>query len=306
MKALKMNKRFAAIALMLIVSAFFISGTNTYAAADPEADGSPHDAEISILEKTTPPPDVRLIVREVWLTGDTLHISVADGAEGQIIELNLRDYAMPGDEYVTIKATDNYGRESNSITFKNPYYQSSGVDNNQSESAVPGGARPFTPDGTGTVLDNVTEANGKEFFSITTEDGNIFYLIVDRQRNTDNVYLLNAVTEYDLASLAKPGDGRTVSAVETPLQPPVTPTQPETTPAPTPTPDPVPVKNSNTATLAFIGIAALIIGGAAYYFKIVRPKKNGGFESDYEPEDDDFGDDDVVDLDSGGEDGDDE
>ena len=57
--------------------------------------------------------------------------------------------------------------------------------------------------------------------------------------------------------------------------------------------------------LAFLGICVLVIGGAAYYIKIVRPKKNGGFETDYEPEDD-FGDDDVVDLDPDGEDGDEE
>jgi hypothetical protein len=256
-------------------------------------------------------PGTPLIVKEVWLTGDTLHISVADGTEGQIIELNLREYAMPSDEYVTVKATDSGGRESNAITFKNPYYQQNAApptDDGGNVSAVPSGAVPFTPDGTGSVLDNVTEANGKEFFSITTEDGNVFYLIVDRERNTDNVYLLNAVTEDDLASLAKSGDGKSVSAVETPTQPPVTPTPPETPAAePTPAPEPAPEKNDNTATLAFVGVAALVIGGIFYYVKFARSKKGGGSASDYEEEpEDDFDDDDVVDLDSDGEDGDDE
>ncbi len=128
-------------------------------------------------------------------------------------------------------------------------------------------------------MDNVTEADGKEFFTVETADGNIFYLIVDRQRDADNVYLLNAVTENDLASLAKPGDGLSVSAVE-PAVPsaPVTPDNTESEPSPAPEAE---KSGGNTGTLAFVGIAVLIIGGAAYYFKFVRPKKNGESASDF-------------------------
>ena len=299
MTTIKQNKRFTLFALMFIIGAvFFITPLAAHA-----SDGS-HE---------TP-----LIVKEVWLTGDTLHISVMDGdavqsgTEGQTLELKLSDYAMPGDEYVSVQATDNSGRQSNTVTFKNPYFQviaepsaDNGANGSQSESAVPNGAKPFTPDGTGTVVDNAHDGDGKEFFTVDTPDGNVFYLIVDRQRNTDNVYLLNAVTEDDLASLAKPGDGKSVSAVGTPAQPPATPTQPETPPtepSPTPASNPAPEKNDNTGMLAFAGIAVLLIGGAAYYFKIVRPKQGGGSASDYE-QDDDFGDDDEVDLDTDGEDG---
>jgi hypothetical protein len=32
---------------------------------------------------------------------------------------------------------------------------------------------PFTPDGAGTVLDNATDGDGKEFFSIESADGNV-------------------------------------------------------------------------------------------------------------------------------------
>ena len=55
--------------------------------------------------------------------------------------------------------------------------------------------KPFTPDGTGTVVDNATDEDGKEFFTITTPSENIFYLVIDRQRTENNVYFLNAVTE---------------------------------------------------------------------------------------------------------------
>ena len=59
-------------------------------------------------------------------------------------------------------------------------------------------AKPFTPNGTGTVVDNATDEDGKEFFTITTPSENVFYLVIDRQRTEENVYFLNAVTEKDL------------------------------------------------------------------------------------------------------------
>jgi len=62
---------------------------------------------------------------------------------------------------------------------------------------------PFTPAGTGTVIDNATDADGKEFYTIMTPSENVFYLIIDRQRETENVYFLNAVTEKDLLALAE-------------------------------------------------------------------------------------------------------
>ena len=39
---------------------------------------------------------------------------------------------------------------------------------------------PFTPSGTGTVVDNATDEDGKEFFTITTPAENVIYLVIDR------------------------------------------------------------------------------------------------------------------------------
>jgi hypothetical protein len=287
-------------ALMLVMGVFLFAGaTRAYAAADPTGADSPPTTEAEPLS-----------VDEVWLTGDTLHITVSDknGGESQTLELNLSDYAKPGDEYVTIQATDKDGRTPNSIQFKNPYYApqadaaSSGEppppNSGTGEPAASGGdntasnGHPFTPDGTGTVVDNATDGDGKEFFTVKTPDGNVFYLIVDRQRNTDNVYLLNAVTEDDLASLAKEGDGKTAGTGKpSPTSPPVTP--PAATPEP-PAP-PAPEKSSNTGSIVFIVIAIVAVGGAGYYFKIVRPKQNGG--NAYDDEDGQEGFDDNEELD---------
>jgi hypothetical protein len=292
-KANKTVKRclFPLFALMLVMGAFFIMGTSAVYAAEPEQiEFNPETDQNSAL----------LIVKEVWLTGDTLHISVTDSmGEAQTLELNLRDYAQPADEYVTVQATDSAGHTSNTIQFKNPYFTADSelpAADSESESSVPDGVKPFTPDGSGTVIDEATDGDGKEFFTVDTPDGNTFYLIVDRQRGGDNVYLLDAVSEDDLASFAKPGDGKSTSAIETPA--------PEPTPVPTEAaPEPVPVseKDNNTALIAFVVIAVLAVGGIGYYFKIVRPKKNGG--DDYT--DDGFDDDTEADL-GGGEDGEDE
>ena len=92
-------------------------------------------------------------------------------------------------------------------------------------------AKPFTPDGTGTVVDNATDEDGKEFFTITTADEAVFYLVIDRQKSTENVYFLNAVTVADLMALAENTEGAA----------PITPApEPEPDPEPTTEPEPQP------------------------------------------------------------------
>ena len=119
--------------------------------------------------------------------------------------------------------------------------------------------KPFTPDGTGTVVDNATDQDGKEFFTITTADEAVFYLVIDRQRGAENVYFLNAVTVSDLMALAEPEQ-----APEAP--PPVT--EPDPEPEPDPAPEEEPQK-SGGAGMLLAALAVLAIGGGAgWYFKI--------------------------------------
>lgn len=123
--------------------------------------------------------------------------------------------------------------------------------------------KPFTPDGTGTVVDNATDQEGKEFFTITTPDESIFYLVIDRQRSGENVYFLNAVTLADLAALAESA-GEELPGTVAPA--------PEPDPEPTPEPEPEPESKSSAAPL-LLGLAVLLLGGGAgWYFKIYRPK----------------------------------
>ena len=150
-------------------------------------------------------------------------------------------------------------------------------------------AKPFTPEGTGTVVDNATDGDGKEFFTITTPSENVFYLIIDRQRDGQNVYFLNAVTEKDLLALAEKDPEPEVTE-------PVMEPEPETEPPTEPETEPEPEKTSGFPMGNILMIAAVLLagGGAGYYFKVYHPKHEvpdmDDEEYDYEDEADPYGD----------------
>ena len=173
----------------------------------------------------------------------------------------------------------------------------------ETESGIPpyDGTGNITPDGTGTVIDNVfIEGNGLEFFTFSTEAGNIYYLVIDRERTTDNVYFLNAVTEADLLALAEK-DGTTLTASTSGIpstQGRATTADPTDEPE-TPDDPSVDKGGMSSGSLIFILIGVASVGGAGYYFKIVRPKQQRAAEGDgldYGDEDDyvDYGDDEEV------------
>lgn len=138
-------------------------------------------------------------------------------------------------------------------------------------------AKPFTPDGTGTVVDNATDEDGKEFFTITTPSENVFYLIIDRQRIEENVYFLNAVTEKDLLALAE-------ADPEPEAPEPVTEPEPDPEPVAEPVTEPEKDTGFPVGNLLMIAAVLLVGGGAAYYFKVYRPKHEAADldEDDYD------------------------
>ncbi|TGY87040.1 DUF4366 domain-containing protein [Petralouisia muris] len=187
-----------------------------------------------------------------------------------------------------------------------------GNSNSQGEtgntSSIPDGA--FTPDGTGTVLDTATgEGDDKQFYTITTEAGNVFYLIIDGKRDDNNVYFLNGVTEADLRALAEKNEG-TMSVI--PAEDVCTCTdkceagevntacpvckndlkgctgkeKPAETEEPAQTEQPK-KDNGSAGTIIFIIVALLAVGGVGYYVKIVRPKQQA--EDDEDSLDDGYG-----------------
>ena len=155
-------------------------------------------------------------------------------------------------------------------------------------------AKPFTPEGTGTVVDNATDDDGKEFYTIQTLDEHVFFLVIDKQRTSENVYFLDAVTEKELLSLAlAEKEAKTVEP-----EPKLTTAPQEPTDEPKPESAPKPEKeNSPVGTILLVLAVAVIGGGAGWYFKIYRPKHQAPDldeeETNFEAEDDESAEDDL-------------
>ncbi len=136
-------------------------------------------------------------------------------------------------------------------------------------------SKPLTPDGTGTVTDNVTNEDGKEFFTITTPSKHVFYLIIDRQKDSENVYFLDAVTEKDLLALAQSEGQNTDNSSSSKVT-----TTPEASSSPTvstPTApsDSQPEKQNSGAAVAAVAVCSRYYRAAACVFKSasrVKPK----------------------------------
>ena len=158
----------------------------------------------------------------------------------------------------------------------------------------------LTPSGQGTVVDNVTGENGKEFYTISTPEENIFFLVVDKERESENVYFLNAVTESDLLALAEK-DENAPTEPSTPEPAPVCACQEKCVPGMVNTACPVCVLSMKDCTgktvsveepvqpetrqnsgLFLVLLTILAVGGAGWYLKIYRPKKELDKADDFE------------------------
>ena len=104
------------------------------------------------------------------------------------IDVEFEDYAGTEDKKVGVYAVDFAGNQSEVVEIKNPHYEGAADTESTAEQ------KPFTPAGQASVLDNATDGDGKEFYTFVTPEENVFYLVIDNQRDSENVYFLNAVT----------------------------------------------------------------------------------------------------------------
>ena len=164
----------------------------------------------------------------------------------------------------------------------------------------------FTEDGNLVTRDLLYDkATNKQFITVQTSGGNTFYIVIDYDKPTDEdgeqyqTYFLNTVDEADLLAAMQAAGGElpecscsdkcavgaintdcTVCAVNmSECQGKV----PESAPVVEPEPDPEPEQPKSTGNggMLLLALAVVVVGGGAgWYFKIYRPKKQRAAESE--------------------------
>lgn len=148
---------------------------------------------------------------------------------------------------------------------------------------------PLTPAGNLTLVDDVytEDESSKQFITVVSKNGNYFYLIIDRDNDTENVYFLNLVDEYDLLQLlgeefVMPEPDIVEVLVEVPVE-----REPEVVTA-----EPIVEEKSSSMLpmLLLLGLAGA--GGGYYYLNYVKGKDDNSQNIDFDDNDDDFDDND--------------
>ena len=174
-----------------------------------------------------------------------------------------------------------------------------------------GGGAALTPDGNLSLIDDIGSStrSGKQFITVETKNGNVFYLIIDRDdEGEETVHFLNQVDEVDLLTLM--GDDAPVA--ETPAvcnckekcaagavntNCPVCKNNlsecsgKEVVAEPEPEAE-QPEKKSSSGLLVIVLLLTLAGGGAFAYVKLIKPKQ--GVKVSTDPDDYDFEDEEMV------------
>lgn len=73
--------------------------------------------------------------------------------------------------------------------------------------------QPLTPDGNLEIVDDIVHED-KQFITVKSRSGAEFYIIIDRSRDSDNVYFLNQVDDVDLFALLEEDSSASCSCKE--------------------------------------------------------------------------------------------
>ena len=147
----------------------------------------------------------------------------------------------------------------------------------------------------GETADSVTKTateGTKEFYTISTKSGKIFYLIIDNSKSQDNVYFLTEVSEKDLMNFTL-SDSVTLPEVDTVYAEPEKQAEeekPETTETAEKdkVEDEIQMPEDKSPFGTYLLIALVAVGAAAggYYFKVYKPKHEYDDEDEMEEDED--------------------
>ena len=73
--------------------------------------------------------------------------------------------------------------------------------------------QPLTPDGNLEIVDDILHED-KQFITVKSRSGAEFYIVIDRSRDSDNVYFLNQVDDVDLFALLEEDSAASCSCKE--------------------------------------------------------------------------------------------
>lgn len=184
-----------------------------------------------------------------------------------------------------------------------------------STDAEPENDGSFTPSGNMTLIDDYLQIEAeatedepqqdKQFITLQSKNGNTFYLVIDRNGETENVYFMNLVYEADLLALMEEAEDGTaatapacsctdkcaVGAIYTDCEICRTnmsecvgkesgvvlePTEPDVSDDK----DTEKPKSNNFGTILILVVLGAVIAGGYFYFKIYKPKREAATDDD--------------------------
>lgn len=196
-------------------------------------------------------------------TGDELEIVSEDGDWYQVVVKERTGYVHK--DYVdVIKQAASDGKTDSDMMAMLLYLMMAGQTGTEKPSVA------LTPDGNLSLVDDYTEkhadGSGKQFITVTTKDGNYFYLVIDRDKDgNENVHFMNLVDEADLLALMDEEEAAKYTA-------PVEPEKPAETEPADPEGDEAgdgqkeePEKKPGTNMMPILILVVALIGGGGFF-----------------------------------------
>lgn len=139
--------------------------------------------------------------------------------------------------------------------------------------------RTLTPKGNAQLIDDVSDNENLQFITVTARDGNVFYFVIDKGAQSENVYFLNTVDESDLEALVEKSDKKPTATskpeqTENTAETDSTENDKKNTDSKTEkTEQPEQNRPKNNSGLFIILALAAAAGIGGYYYKVILPKK---------------------------------
>ncbi len=139
--------------------------------------------------------------------------------------------------------------------------------------------RTLTPKGNAQLVDDVSDNENLQFITVTARDGNVFYFVIDKGAQSENVYFLNTVDESDLEALVEKSDKKPTATAkpeqtENTAETDSTETDKKNADSKTEKSEQQEQNRQKNNSGLFITLAlAAAAGIGGYYYKVILPKK---------------------------------